>query len=153
MFGAGNVQLLGKFTRESKSNPPLYSLYYTEPCNELARPISASLCPGNTASFEETCNVDGSLATQCPIRPARDLNLRSLAPKTNALPLNQLADSQQKTDEFHCEINVIVVKSLDFVLTGLIQLKPSWGYLLSILVKAFGLQSKILSSVAIIIRL
>ena len=31
----------------------LYSLYYAETCNEFAGPISASLHPGNTASFEE----------------------------------------------------------------------------------------------------
>ena len=36
-----------------KSNLSLYSMDYAEACNELAGPISASLCPGNTASFEE----------------------------------------------------------------------------------------------------
>ena len=36
-----------------KSNLSLYSLYYAEACNELAGLISASLRPGNTASFEE----------------------------------------------------------------------------------------------------
>ena len=36
-----------------KSNLSLYSLDYAEACNELARPISASLRPGNTAPFEE----------------------------------------------------------------------------------------------------
>ena len=35
-----------------KSNLLLYSLYYAEVCNEFARPISASLRPGNTVSFE-----------------------------------------------------------------------------------------------------
>ena len=39
--------------KEIKSNLLLYSLYYTEAYNELAEPISASLRPGNTASFEE----------------------------------------------------------------------------------------------------
>ena len=34
-------------------NLSLYSLYYAEACNELAGPISASLHPGNTVSFEE----------------------------------------------------------------------------------------------------
>ena len=38
---------------KSKSNLSLYSLYYAEACNEFAGPISASLRPGNTASFEE----------------------------------------------------------------------------------------------------
>ena len=36
-----------------KSNLSLYSLYCAEACNELAGPISASLLPGNIASFEE----------------------------------------------------------------------------------------------------
>ena len=36
-----------------KSNLSLYSLDYAEACNELAGTISASLRPGNTASFEE----------------------------------------------------------------------------------------------------
>ena len=31
----------------------LHSPYYTQACNELAGPFSASLRPGNTASFEE----------------------------------------------------------------------------------------------------
>ena len=30
-----------------------YYLYYAEACNELARPISASLRPGSTAYFKE----------------------------------------------------------------------------------------------------
>ena len=34
-----------------KSNLSLYLLYYDEACSELAEPISASLRPGNTASF------------------------------------------------------------------------------------------------------
>ena len=36
-----------------KSNLSLYSLDYAEACNELAGLISASLRPGNTASFEK----------------------------------------------------------------------------------------------------
>ena len=34
-----------------KSNLSSYSQYYAEACNDLAVPISASLRPGNTASF------------------------------------------------------------------------------------------------------
>ena len=36
-----------------KSNLSLYSLYFAEACSKFAGPISASLLPGNTASFEE----------------------------------------------------------------------------------------------------
>ena len=36
-----------------KSNFLLFSLYYAKACNEFVGPISASLSPGNTASFEE----------------------------------------------------------------------------------------------------
>ena len=46
--------MLVKQTREKiKSNLLLYSLHYAKACNELARPISASLRPRNTAPFEE----------------------------------------------------------------------------------------------------
>ena len=38
---------------QSKSNLLLYSLHYANACNELAGLSSASLRPGNTASFEE----------------------------------------------------------------------------------------------------
>ena len=40
-------------TLQTKSNLSIYSLYHAEECNELAKPISASLRPGNTASFEQ----------------------------------------------------------------------------------------------------
>ena len=36
-----------------KSNLSLYSLHYAKACNEFAGPISASLRPGYTATFEE----------------------------------------------------------------------------------------------------
>ena len=36
-----------------KSNLSLYSLYYTESCNEFAGTISVLLRPGNTVPFEE----------------------------------------------------------------------------------------------------
>ena len=36
-----------------QSNLSLFSLHYVETCNKLAWPISMSLCPGNTAPFEE----------------------------------------------------------------------------------------------------
>ena len=36
-----------------KSTFLLFLMYYDEACNELVRPISASLRPGYTASFEE----------------------------------------------------------------------------------------------------
>ena len=37
----------------NQSNLSLYSLHYAEACYELAEPISPSLRPGNTASYEE----------------------------------------------------------------------------------------------------
>ena len=43
----------GEVQIKSKSNLSLYSLYYAEACNKFAGPISASLRPVNTASFEE----------------------------------------------------------------------------------------------------
>ena len=42
-----------KNKRTIKLNLSLYLLYYAKACNELAGPISASLRPGNAASFEK----------------------------------------------------------------------------------------------------
>ena len=52
-----------------------YSLYYAEAAadNEFAGPISAALCPGNTALFEEMSQRGKPLATLCSIRPAVDI--------------------------------------------------------------------------------
>ena len=41
------------FIKSNQLNLSLYSLYYAEACNEFVWPTSASLRPGNTASFEE----------------------------------------------------------------------------------------------------
>ena len=45
---------------------------------------------GNTPPFEEISLQCEPLATLCLIWPARDLNVRTLAPEKNALPLDQL---------------------------------------------------------------
>ena len=45
--------ILSDSTFKFKSNLSLYSLYYAEACSKSAWPISASLHPGNTASFEK----------------------------------------------------------------------------------------------------
>ena len=42
-----------RLQNQIKSNLSLYSLYYTEACNQFAGLIFASLRPGNTAPFEE----------------------------------------------------------------------------------------------------
>ena len=51
----------------SKSNLSLYLLYYAEACNEIAGPISASLRPGNTASFEEMAQRWQAVGNTVPI--------------------------------------------------------------------------------------
>ena len=51
MHGNSNFQFF--WSCQIKSNLSLYSLDYAEAGNELAGPISASLRPGNTASYEE----------------------------------------------------------------------------------------------------
>ena len=43
---------------EIKSKISLISLYYAKGCNELAAPISASLCTSNTALFEKNVEVE-----------------------------------------------------------------------------------------------
>ena len=42
-----------KYERQIRSKLSLYSLHYTEACNELSGLISASLCSSNKAFFEE----------------------------------------------------------------------------------------------------
>ena len=75
-----------------KSTFLLFLLYYDEACNELVGPISASLRPGYTASFEEMSQQwRAVLATLSPIWTAQDLNIRLPALETNALPLDQQA--------------------------------------------------------------
>ena len=66
-------------------------MYYAEAYNELAGPISASLHL-QAAELLSTKYRNGGepLATLCPIWPTRDLNLRPLAPETNALSLDLL---------------------------------------------------------------
>ena len=83
----------GESTRCSnyKSNLSLYSLYYAEACNQFAGLISAALRPRSIELLSKKCCSGGEpLATLCPIRPARDLNLRSSAPEMNAFLSLQL---------------------------------------------------------------
>ena len=61
-------------------------MHYAEAYNEVAGPISTLLHSGNTAPFKEMSQL---LQTLCPIWPARDLNLLTSTPETNALPLDQ----------------------------------------------------------------
>ena len=46
----------------------MYTLFYVEACNEFVGPISASLRPGNTASFED-CRSGGDL--NCRVKTSR----------------------------------------------------------------------------------
>ena len=75
----------------TKSNLPLYSLYYAVACNEFGGIISTSLrLRGTQLPSKKYDNGNEPLATLSPIWPFRDLNLRPPAPKMNALPLDQL---------------------------------------------------------------
>ena len=66
-------------------------MHYTEACNEFAEP-SPRHCTRATQLLLQKCHSSGEpSATLRPIRQARDLNLRSTAPETNALPLDQQA--------------------------------------------------------------
>ena len=80
------------FKPKEASNLSLYSLYYAEVCNELARPIFTSLRL-KAAQFLLNKFYSGSepLATLRPISPTQDLNLWPPTLETNALPLDQLA--------------------------------------------------------------
>ena len=75
-----------------KSNLLLCSLSYAETCNKLAKSLSASLRPGNTASFNEMSQQWRAVGNT-----VFDLTDRRFEPRispvqeTNALPLDQLA--------------------------------------------------------------
>ena len=78
--------------KNGKSNLSLNSQFYVEVRNKFARIISALLRPGNTALLLKKSRIgDETLATLCPNWPTHDLKLRSPAPETNALSLDQLA--------------------------------------------------------------
>ena len=64
----------------------LYSLYYAETCIECAGPISASLRPGNTASFEEMSQRWRAVGNTVP--DLTGLRYVSPASETNALPFD-----------------------------------------------------------------
>ena len=72
--------LRGRYFCLGGHRPLLPPLVAALACDEFARPISASLRPGNTASFEEMLQrwrtVDNTVS---------DLTLRPPAPETNAL--------------------------------------------------------------------
>ena len=62
----------------------LYSLFYSEACNEYAEPISALLLPGNTAPFEEMLQRWRVVGNTVSDLTPQDLNHRPPAPETNA---------------------------------------------------------------------
>ena len=94
-YRAGRVQ----FKCNYQSNLSLYALYYTEACNELARHISASFRPGNTAPFEEMLHRWPAVDYAVP-----DLTGPRFEPQTfrytyevtNVLSLGQLAGTKSK---------------------------------------------------------
>ena len=45
------ISQVSLFHDQIKSNLLLYLLYYSEACNKFAKPIPASLRPGNTGAF------------------------------------------------------------------------------------------------------
>ena len=88
----------------AQSNNQIKIFHYTR-CITLKRVTSLRgpsprHCARAPQLFSMKCRSGGELlATLCPIRPTRDLNLRPPSPETNALPLE------------HCKINVNMLKS------------------------------------------
>ena len=76
---------------QSKSNLVLYSLYYAKACNELAGISSASLRPGNTASFEEMLQRWQAVGNTASDLTGPRFESRTSRLETNSLPLDQLA--------------------------------------------------------------
>ena len=81
---------------EFKSNLLLYLLYYAEACNKFAGPISASLCAGNTAPFEEMLQrwqavsntVSDLTSPRFELQTSRSTNERVTARPTGRYPWN-----------------------------------------------------------------
>ena len=82
------------WSKWTQSNLSLHSLYYAKACNELAGPISASLRPGSTVSFEEMSQRRRAVGNTLSDLTGPRFNLiRPPAPETSALPIDHLASS------------------------------------------------------------
>ena len=75
-----------------KSNLLLYLLYCAEACIKLAVPISASLCPGNTALFEKMLQRWRAAGNTVSDLTSLRFEPQPFAPETNALLLQQRAN-------------------------------------------------------------
>ena len=73
-------KVIGKFWQQNK-NSLSYSMYYGEACNELTRPISATLRLDNTDPFEKTSQREKPLPLLCPSYHStnRPINDRAVA--------------------------------------------------------------------------
>ena len=52
-YSAAKSPLVQNINIHNNNQVLLYPMCYAQACNEFARPISALLCPGNTAPFEK----------------------------------------------------------------------------------------------------
>ena len=95
----------------TKTHLSLYLLNYAKACNELARPISASLHLRAIQLLSKKCRSGGEPLTilfDFPICLARDLNLRPPALQTNALPQDQLVIFHKNTTKEAKSLNTSV---------------------------------------------
>ena len=80
-----------------KSNLSLYFLYYDEACNQFAEPISASLRPGNTASFEEMSEWWRAVGNTLSDLTGPRFEPQTSYSRDERVPLDQLAGMKQKS--------------------------------------------------------
>ena len=76
-------------TYNQKSNLALYLLCYAEACNKFAGPISMSLRPGNTDSFEEMSQRWRAVGNTVTDLTGPSFELQTSRPRNNTLPLDQ----------------------------------------------------------------
>ena len=74
-----------------------YKFHYTR-CISLRGPSPRHCARATQLLSKKYRSGIEPLATQCSIRPARDLNLGPPAPETNALPLDQMAGAFSRID-------------------------------------------------------
>ena len=104
-----------------KSNLLLYSLQYTEACYEFAGPISASVRPGNTATFEEMSQRWRAVGNTVPDLTGRKFELqtnRSRDEGVTARPtVRNIIEFVNTREKF--EFSLLIVKTAYIVATQL----------------------------------
>ena len=97
-------------------------------CNEFALPISAAWAWATQLFSKKCCSSGEPLPAKYLIWPAQDLNLRLPAPKTSALPLDQVAGAFCKIIRITDRNSSTLVLILICLLKRVCQIKFFWDH-------------------------